>query len=411
MEFLLPKTRQIGKNLLLKDNTWMVTIRVPEDVKGKIGQSRLKKSLQTTDLALAERLKIHWLEQWRLQFDLIRDNPDISAMELGAAVDTFSRIVRRSELAGATPQQSFRETAILLNPEGKSFDEQKKLAKIHSQATGYGRQTKTIEYIDEFFEHQRYSKRVEIEASKYLKETFAVKFPIFETIDEQDLRDYCNGRLKGNDGEKKGKGLRPAWTRHTLIKYLNYIGQYWLYCQKQYGVPKSLIDYDFVAVGEIGIDLYWDKTFLKQQQDAFEFQIELALENKLPIVIHCRDGFDEIFEILEKFKSKTMRGIFHCFTGTLNQANKSIQMGFKLGIGGVVTFKNAGIDKLIKDIDIENIVLETDSPYLAPAPFRGKRNESFYITYVIKKISEIYNISEKEVAEITTKNSKEIFKI
>ena len=176
-------------------------------------------------------------------------------------------------------------------------------------------------------------------------------------------------------------------------------------------VVKSLIDHDFVAVGEIGIDLYWDKTFLKQQQDAFEFQIELALEKKLPIVIHCRDAFDEIFEILEKFKSKKMTGIFHCFTGSLDQANKSIEMGFKLGIGGVVTFKNAGIDKLIKDIDLENIVLETDSPYLAPVPFRGKRNESFYITYVIKKISEIYNISEKEVAEITTKNSKEIFKI
>ena len=176
-------------------------------------------------------------------------------------------------------------------------------------------------------------------------------------------------------------------------------------------VVKSLIDHDFVAVGEIGIDLYWDKTFLKQQQDAFEFQIELALEKKLPIVIHCRNGFDEIFEILEKFKSKKMRGIFHCYTGSLDQANKSIEMGFKLGIGGVVTFKNAGIDKLIKDIDLENIVLETDSPYLAPVPFRGKRNESFYITYVIKKISEIYNISKKEVAEITTKNSKEIFKI
>ena len=176
-------------------------------------------------------------------------------------------------------------------------------------------------------------------------------------------------------------------------------------------VIKSLIDHDYAAVGEIGIDLYWDKTFLKQQQDAFEFQIELALEKKLPIVIHCRDAFNEIFEILEKFKSKKMTGIFHCFTGSLDQANKSIEMGFKLGIGGVVTFKNAGIDKLIKDIDLENIVLETDSPYLAPVPFRGKRNESFYITYVIKKISEIYNISEKEVAEITTKNSKEIFKI
>ena len=193
-------------------------------------------------------------------------------------------------------------------------------------------------------------------------------------------------------------GLHPVYVKDNYKEELDQL-------------VKSLIDYDFVAVGEIGIDLYWDKTFLKQQQDAFEFQIELALENKLPIVIHCRNGFDEIFEILEKFKSKKMRGIFHCFTGSLDQANKSIEMGFKLGIGGVVTFKNAGIDKLIKEIDIENIVLETDSPYLAPAPFRGKRNESFYITYVIKKISEIYNISEKEVAEITTKNSKEIFKI
>ena len=193
-------------------------------------------------------------------------------------------------------------------------------------------------------------------------------------------------------------GLHPVYVKDNYKDELDH-------------VVKSLIDHDFVAVGEIGIDLYWDKTFLKQQQDAFEFQIELALEKKLPIVIHCRDAFNEIFEILEKFKSKKMRGIFHCFTGSLDQANKSIEMGFKLGIGGVVTFKNAGIDKLIKDIDLENIVLETDSPYLAPVPFRGKRNESFYITYVIKKISEIYNISKKEVAEITTKNSKEIFKI
>lgn len=224
----------------------MVCLNIPKDLQPKFGKARFKKSLKTSDLALAERLKEQWLEQWRLQFDLVRDNPDIPTMELDAAVDTFSRIVNRSELAGATPQQSFREAAIMLNPEGKSFDEQKKLAKIHAQATGYLKQTKTIDYIDEFLEHQRYSKRVEIEASKYLRETFAVKFPIFEMIDEQDLRDYCNGRLKGNDGEKKGKGLRPAWTRHTLIKYLNYIGQYWLYCQKQYGVPKSLIDYDSI---------------------------------------------------------------------------------------------------------------------------------------------------------------------
>ncbi len=176
-------------------------------------------------------------------------------------------------------------------------------------------------------------------------------------------------------------------------------------------VFNSLNDNDFVAIGEIGIDLYWDKTYLKQQQDAFEFQIELAISNKLPIVIHCREGFNEIFEILERFKSKKMTGIFHCFTGNLDQANRAINMGFKLGIGGVVTFKNGGLDKIINQIDIQNIVLETDSPYLAPTPFRGKRNESFYITYVLKKISEIYNISEKRVAEITTKNSKELFKI
>ena len=176
-------------------------------------------------------------------------------------------------------------------------------------------------------------------------------------------------------------------------------------------VFSSLNDNDFVAIGEIGIDLYWDKTYLKQQLDAFEFQIELAISNKLPIVIHCREGFNEIFEILERFKSKKMTGIFHCFTGNLDQANRAINMGFKLGIGGVVTFKNGGLDKIINQIDIQNIVLETDSPYLAPTPFRGKRNESFYITYVLKKVSEIYKISEKRVAEITTKNSKELFKI
>ena len=221
---------------------------------------------------------------------------------------------------------------------------------------------------------------------------------IFPSVDSSHLQKMYELKNRYPKNIFLMTGLHPTYVKDNYKEELDQ-------------VVKSLIDHDFVAVGEIGIDLYWDKTFLKQQQDAFEFQIELALVNKLPIVIHCRNGFDEIFEILEKFKSKKMKGIFHCFTGSLDQANKSIEMGFKLGIGGVVTFKNGGIDKLIKEIDIENIVLETDSPYLAPAPFRGKRNESFYITYVIKKISEIYNINEKEVAEITTKNSKEIFKI
>ena len=176
-------------------------------------------------------------------------------------------------------------------------------------------------------------------------------------------------------------------------------------------VVKSLTDHNYVAIGEIGIDLYWDKTFLKQQQDAFEFQIRLAISNDLPIVIHCREGFDEIFEILDGEKCSKLRGVFHCFTGTLKQANRAINLGFKLGIGGVVTFKNGGIDKFINQIDIKNIVLETDSPYLSPVPFRGKRNESSYIKYVLSKLSELYGISEEELAKLTTENSKKIFRI
>ena len=157
--------------------------------------------------------------------------------------------------------------------------------------------------------------------------------------------------------------------------------------------------------------MYWDKTFLKQQQDAFEFQIRLAISNDLPIVIHCREGFDEIFEILDAEKHEKLRGVFHCFTGTLDQAKRAINLGFKLGIGGVVTFKNGGIDKFINQISINNIVLETDSPYLSPVPFRGKRNESSYIKYVLSKLSDLYQISEKELAKLTTENSKKIFRI
>ena len=176
-------------------------------------------------------------------------------------------------------------------------------------------------------------------------------------------------------------------------------------------VVKSLEDHNYIAIGEIGIDLYWDKTFLKQQQDAFEFQIRLAISNDLPIVIHCREGFDEIFEILDGEKCSKLRGVFHCFTGTLDQARRAINLGFKLGIGGVVTFKNGGIDKFINQISINNIVLETDSPYLSPVPFRGKRNESSYIKYVLSKLSELYGISEEQLAKLTTENSKKIFRI
>ena len=167
----------------------------------------------------------------------------------------------------------------------------------------------------------------------------------------------------------------------------------------------------FYAIGEIGIDLYWDKNFLAQQQEAFRTQIQWAKEKKLPIIIHCRDAFDEIFEVLETEKSDDLFGIFHCFTGTKEQAKKAISYNMKLGIGGVATFKNGKIDAFLNEIDIKHIVLETDSPYLAPTPFRGVRNESSYITKVVEKLAIIYSLTFEEIAEITTQNSKDIFGI
>lgn len=176
-------------------------------------------------------------------------------------------------------------------------------------------------------------------------------------------------------------------------------------------VETMLANKKFYAVGEIGIDLYWDKSTLGIQQEAFRFQIKLAKKYKLPIVIHCRDAFDEIFEILEEEKGTDLFGIFHCFTGTLEQAQKAISYNMKLGIGGVATFKNGKIDQFLSQIDLKQIVLETDAPYLAPVPFRGKRNESAYIVNILEKLSYIYGVSKEEIASITTQNSKDVFGI
>jgi TatD DNase family protein len=176
-------------------------------------------------------------------------------------------------------------------------------------------------------------------------------------------------------------------------------------------VERMLSQHTFYAIGEIGIDLYWDKTFFKQQQEAFRQQIRLAKKNKLPIVIHCRESFDEIFEILEEEKDEALRGIFHCFTGTLEQANKALDYNMKLGIGGVVTFKNGKIDQFLNQIDLRHIVLETDAPYLSPVPYRGKRNESAYLKLVLEKLATLYGVSQKHIANITTDNSKEVFGI
>jgi TatD DNase family protein len=173
----------------------------------------------------------------------------------------------------------------------------------------------------------------------------------------------------------------------------------------------SIIDRQVFAIGEIGIDLHWDKTTLEWQKAAFKEQIKWAKDLELPIVIHCREAFDEVFEVLEQERDEKLRGIFHCFTGDLIQAKQAIDLGFYLGIGGVVTYKNSGLAEVLKEVDIRHIVLETDSPYLAPVPFRGKPNESSYLTYIAYKVAEIYQISIEEVARITTANSISVFNI
>jgi TatD DNase family protein len=193
-------------------------------------------------------------------------------------------------------------------------------------------------------------------------------------------------------------GLHPTHVKDNYLEELKH-------------VEEELFKRKFFAVGEIGIDLYWDKTHLPQQQDAFRKQIQLAKQYKLPIVIHCREAFDEIFEILEEEKSSDLFGIFHCFSGTYEQALQAISYNMKLGIGGVVTFKNGKIDQFLEHIDISHIVLETDSPYLAPVPYRGKRNESSYLLNVVEKLADIYKLPTEEIARATTENSRMIFGI
>lgn len=193
-------------------------------------------------------------------------------------------------------------------------------------------------------------------------------------------------------------GLHPTYVKENYMKELAH-------------VESEIAKRKFYAIGEIGIDLFWDKSFLKQQQHAFQYQIQLAKKNNLGINIHCRDAFEETFEVLESEKATDLFGIFHCFTGDLAQAERAISLGLKLGIGGVATFKNGKIDQFLDKIDLKHIVLETDSPYLAPVPHRGKRNESSYTVLVAQKLSEIYNLPIEEIARITTENSKSIFGI
>ncbi len=176
-------------------------------------------------------------------------------------------------------------------------------------------------------------------------------------------------------------------------------------------IQAAIHQHKIVAIGEIGIDLYWDKTFLDEQVQAFKKQIAWAKALKLPIVIHCRDAFEQVYDVLLQEHDENLRGIFHCFTGTIDQAEKIIGLGFYLGIGGIVTYKNAGLDKIVAQIDLKHMVLETDSPYLTPAPFRGKPNESSYLIYVAQKVAELHQTNIETVTELTTENSKMIFRV
>ena len=229
------------------------------------------------------------------------------------------------------------------------------------------------------------------------KEIGVKKF-ILPAIDSSHFDSMHNLKNKYPNEIYLMSGLHPTDVKENFKDELNF-------------VENTLKTYNYVAIGEIGIDLYWDINYLTQQREAFKFQIRLAIKHDLPIVIHCREAFNEIFEILDKENCDKLRGVFHCFTGTLEEAQRAIDLGFVLGIGGVVTFKNGGIDKFLHKIDLKNIVLETDSPYLAPVPFRGKRNESSYIIYVLEKLSEIYGISKEKIAEITSKNAEKVFRL
>ena len=191
-------------------------------------------------------------------------------------------------------------------------------------------------------------------------------------------------------------GLHPTSVKEDFRKELE-IMEYWLNKRK------------FTGIGEIGIDLYWDKTFINEQIEAFRIQIGWAKKAGIPVVIHLRDSFDEVIEVIEQEKDESLRGVFHSFGGTLEQAAQIIDLGFKIGIGGVVTFKNSGLDSVVPQINLQHIILETDSPWLAPVPHRGKRNESAYISIIAAKVASLHQISVEEVGRITTQNAKQLF--
>jgi len=221
--------------------------------------------------------------------------------------------------------------------------------------------------------------------------------------------------------------LFPNVDATTTEAMLTLCSKYPLHCYPMMGLHPTSVNQDYeeqlqqtkrllatgkyIAVGEIGMDLYWDKTFVEEQKYVLTEQLRLAIALQLPVVIHSRNSFDEIMAVIQQTALPGLAGVFHCFSGTIEQAGQVIALGFKIGIGGVLTFKNSGLDKVVQHFGLEHLLLETDSPYLAPVPYRGKRNQSAYIPLIAQKMADIKNVPLQQVAEITTQNAKELFKL
>ncbi len=225
-----------------------------------------------------------------------------------------------------------------------------------------------------------------------------VRYMLLPNIDEESIHPMMDLVMAFPGNCFPMMGLHPTSVGKDYLEQLDIISG-WLKKGK------------FCAIGEMGIDLYWDKTYFPEQQEAFRIQADLALEYDLPLVIHSRNSFDEIFSLMENIRQPSLRGVFHCFTGNLEQAEHIISMGFMLGIGGVLTYKNSGLPEVLKNIPLEHILLETDAPFLAPAPYRGKRNESAYTLEIASKLAEVKGVSLEMVAETTTGNAIKLFGI
>ena len=244
------------------------------------------------------------------------------------------------------------------------------------------------------------------------------------------LEDFDNDRKEMlQRAEKEGivKILMPAIDHTTHDKMIKVAVEFENQCLSMMGLhPCSVKDSyvnelkiaeehlqknKFYGIGETGLDYYWDLTFIKEQQQVFQVQIEWGLHYNLPVVIHSRNSLDDCIAQVSKNQNGNLKGVFHCFSGSVEQAKEILDLGFYLGIGGVLTYKNSGLDKVMKELDLDKVILETDAPYLTPVPFRGKRNEPAFIKYVVEKLSEIKQISSSDIAEITTKNARELFSI